>query len=555
MERLFQTHRIRRSAEAAPLWRMTTLDEGGLEAPVSMPVPGVWETHPRLRHYRGRAVYEQTLQCGGNVRLQFGGVSFRARVLMDGQELCRHYGAYTAFDAVAENLTAGSHLLQVEVDNRFGEDSALHVINDYYSYGGITRPVLVEEVAQAYITALHVTPLYTDCGWHAKVEAKVRSLTDAPTTYQLCIAVEGQPEIQLQCAFAGREEITLCTTVDCAGVVPWQPLKPKLYRISAVLEADGQPVDDLMDRFGFRRVEVLGKDILFNGEKLLLKGFNRHEDYGAFGCAVPLSAMQQDLDLMLDLGCNCVRTCHYPNDPLFLDLCDEAGLLVWEESHARGLSEKQMRNPHFMEQTLLCTREMVRQHYNHPAIFIWGCLNECADDCEFGADCYRQVYSLLHQLDSSRPMTAALLERAGGRVYGDSDVVSINMYPKWYYDGSVAGQLDAKLKEINAGGGMGKPVIISEIGAGAIYGFHDPFGRAKWSEERQADILREQLEVLLPHPDVSGVFLWQFADCRVCDECFAGRPRSYNNKGIVDEYRRPKLAYQVVRELFRQQKD
>ena len=75
----------------------------------------------------------------------------------------------------------------------------------------------------------------------------------------------------------------------------------------------------------------------------------------------------------------------------FLDLCDEMGLLVWEEAHARGLQEEQMRNPNFMPQTRQCVREMVAQHRNHPSIFIWGCLNECADNCDYGADCYREV--------------------------------------------------------------------------------------------------------------------------------------------------------------------
>ena len=72
-------------------------------------------------------------------------------------------------------------------------------------------------------------------------------------------------------------------------------------------------------------------------EPVFLKGFNRHEDYGDIGCAIPLQLMAQDMDLMQDMGANAVRTCHYPNDERFLDLCDERGIMVWEENHARGL--------------------------------------------------------------------------------------------------------------------------------------------------------------------------------------------------------------------------
>jgi len=193
---------------------------------------------------------------------------------------------------------------------------------------------------------------------------------------------------------------------------------------------------------------------------------------------------------------------------------------------------------------------MVNQHYNHPAIFIWGCLNECADDTDYGADCYRQTYRLLDELDTSRPMTAALLERAGGKVFGDSDVVSVNIYPRWYHNTPVKDGMDRKMAEIAAGGGGDKPLIISEIGAGAVYGCHDPIGEAKWSEERQCTILREQITTVLNHPACSGIFIWQFADVRVDEGWAMGRPRTHNNKGVVNEYRQPKMAYRLVKELF-----
>ena len=98
MTRMFQTHRIRKSREADPVWMLMTPDEGGLEQPEKTVVPGVWESHPRLRNYRGRGIYEQMIRCGGNVRFFFGGVSFRARVILDGRLLAEHYGAYTGFE-------------------------------------------------------------------------------------------------------------------------------------------------------------------------------------------------------------------------------------------------------------------------------------------------------------------------------------------------------------------------------------------------------------------------------------------------------------------------
>lgn len=94
-------------------------------------------------------------------------------------------------------------------------------------------------------------------------------------------------------------------------------------------------------------------------------------------------------------------------------------------------------------------------------------------------------------------------------------------------------------------------MIISEIGAGAVYGYRDP-GAMKWTEEHQAEILVRQIDAVLSSEECSGIFLWQFADCRVDESWFEKRPKSANNKGVVDEYRRTKLAYAAVRECFAQ---
>ena len=533
------------------MWTLTTLDEKGLSAPMKVLVPGAWETIPALHNYRGRAVYEQKLSCDGNVRFVFGGVSFWAKVYLDDVLIGEHYNAFTAFEAVARGVAPGEHTLRVEVDNRFSEESTLHFGNDYYSYGGITRPVAAEVLDDVYVRQLHVTPIWSDKGWQAQVEATVASLADEPLDCSVCVEVADSVAAVNDVEVSPNGETVVSCVVDCPGVTAWTVDAPVLYSVSAAVIVDGEPVDDLNDRFGFRTVEVVGKDILFNGEKLIIKGFNRHEEYGPFGCTIPVEAMAHDILLMKDMGCNAVRTCHYPNDPRFLDLCDEMGLLVWEESHARGIQEHTMRLPNFRPQNLACTREMVAQHYNHPAIFIWGCLNECSDDTDYGADCYRETFRLLDELDPSRPMTAALLERPGGKVFGDSDVVSVNIYPQWYYNGSVRESMDKKLREIKTGGGGDKPLIISEIGGGAIYGYHDPIGQSKWSEERQCTILREQISSVLSHPDCSGIFIWQFADVRVDESWAMSRPRTHNNKGVVNEYRQPKMAYQLVKELFR----
>jgi len=554
MLRLFETHRIRKQTELSScLWDFYTVPEEGQEA-VSLRavVPSCWESYPETVSYRGKGCYERSLFAGGNIRLEFKGVSHTAAVFLDGEKITSHYNAYTPFSTVIRDLPVGWHRLKVCVDNSFGPDSALHVENDYQSYGGITRVVALEELGAVYLVWLHVTPKKENGQWTAQIEAGIRNLSEEPFSGEVRFCVEKCGEVSISVSLEANAEGVVRAQIACAEVREWGPESPVLYTVTATVEEQGKPVDDLVERFGFREVNVSGKNILLNGKKVKIKGFCRHEDHPQFGCALPLAAMQQDLLLMKDMGANAVRTSHYPNDELFLDLCDELGFLVWEENHARGLSEEKMRNPYFERQCEDCIREMIEAHYNHPSIYIWGILNECASHTEYGRGCYQKQLDLIRQLDETRPRSFASCQFKTDICFDLPEVVSYNIYPLWYHDTSpdeYLADLYGWVQKETAG--KGKPFLITEVGAGAIYGYRTP-AKVKWSEEYQAEALEKQLTAILKCEDVSGVYIWQFCDCRVCDSWFANRPRTMNNKGVVDEYRRPKLAYEVVKKIFRE---
>lgn len=562
MLRMFETHRIRKQTELSScLWDFATMPEDGAE-PVrrKMAVPGCWQNAPETRTYRGKAGYERSFWAGGNLRLEFKGVSHTAEVYLDGERIASHYNAYTPFSAVVKNVPEKEHRLRVIVDNSFGPQSALHVENDYQSYGGISRGVSLEELGSAYVSGLHVTPQRVEKGWRALLEAEVVNLTDQSFEGKLCFAISEakdpgteQKPMTIICPvfLAGDEKQKVRTELLCPDVKEWNPDTPNLYMVTALLENEtGQAEDDLIDRFGFREVKVEGKDILMNGKKLRIKGFCRHEDHPQFGCSLPFSAMWQDLLLMREMGANSVRTSHYPNDEVFLDLCDETGMLVWEENHARGLSEEAMGNPNFERQCEDCIREMIKAHYNHPSIYIWGILNECASHTEYGKSCYEAQLSLIRSLDKTRPRSFASCQFKTDICLGLADVVSYNIYPLWYHNTPVKDFLEDLYNWIQESTeGAGRPFLITEVGAGAIYGYRTP-EKVKWSEEYQAETIEKQLAAILSHEGTSGVYLWQFCDCRVCGSWFPTRPRTMNNKGIVDEYRRPKLACETVKRIY-----
>ena len=555
MIRTFKTHDVRKQMELTEsLWEFEPCagNYAGQKFPVA--VPGCWESHPLFADYRGEGIYRKTFQAQGNVRIECKGVSHTATVYLDGHEIGHHYNAYTPFSVVVSDLEPGRHMLEIKADNRFHKDSALHVPNDYMSYGGISRGVVVEELSDLYLEYVHVKTYRENEQWHVQVKAAVNVLKIGQNDEE-DITIQGKIKdtaFEWKLTDTAKKHYEFCTDLKIDGIEEWSPETPVLYQVELQMLREDEVIDDLIERFGFREICVQGKYILLNGKRLRIKGVCRHEDHPDYGCALPYQTIYNDLVLIRQMGANSIRTAHYPNDEIFLDLCDELGILVWEENHARGLEEDRMKHPLFEEQAEQVIWEMIFYHYNHPCIFIWGILNECASETLFGRSCYEKQFRLIREMDDSRPCTFASCKFFGDICFDLPDVVSCNLYPRWYVDKPVRDYLNEVYDWIvEDGNGKGKPFIVSEIGAGGLYGCHNAY-HGKWTEEYQADALSEQVSECLKFSESMGVYIWQFCDVRVSSEWFAGRPREMNNKGVVDEYRRPKAAYGRVKEIFEQ---
>lgn len=551
MIRTFSTHNIREQRELTGCyWEFSPCQGENAGNVYQVATPGCWENHPDFTGYRGEGIYKTNFYAGGNIRLEFKGVSHTATVFCDNKQIASHYNAYTSFSTVLKNIPEGVHTLEIKADNRFSKDSALHIPNDYMSYGGINRPVVLERIYDVYIHWIHVTPKLISGKWMSEVQVKLENIVGTIQKVNVTIELAGQKKVLEGIEIEGNSDKILNESLYFDEVEMWLPENPKLYHVTTILEKDGVLIDDMIDRFGFREVKIEGKNILLNGRKIRLKGICRHEDHPQFGAALPFAAMAADLEIVKHLGANSVRTAHYPNDEIFLDLCDEQGILVWEENHARGLSLEDMQNPNFEPQAEQVIIEMIQAHYNHPSIYIWGILNECASDSEYGKECYEKQFKLIKKLDNSRPHSFASCKFKTDLCFGLPDIVSYNIYPLWYHDTPVDEYLDDLYQWVqNETNGVGKPFLITEIGAGGIYGCRNSHN-SKWTEEYQASTLDKQITTVLSYEECSGVYIWQFCDIRVSDEWSWVRPRTMNNKGIVDEYRRRKLSYDVVKKIF-----
>ncbi|NUQ90982.1 MAG: beta-galactosidase [Glycomyces artemisiae] len=552
MARRFPPHVLRPVTDLDGVWDFAYLgdvepddvDPATLVFDDVMAVPGCFDATPAYAGRRGLAAYRTRVAVQpGLQRLVFEGVQHWCRVLWNGEPIRDHAGGFTRFTAETRS-DGGEAEVIVLVDNRFGERSPLHMEHfDWYHFGGISRSVALHRLGPVRIDALAVDTLSVD---DRRVEVRIDYTADAPATVPLALSCDGRALLaeDVDLDTAG----TLVRTVEIPWAAPWTTAEPHLSVLAAELGGD-----DLRERFGLRRIAVEDARLTLNGEPLTLLGVNRHELHPQFGHAQPAGLLVADVQQLKDLGANFVRGSHYPLDPLFLDLCDEAGLLVWEESIGWQYPVEHLTDPAFVEAQLAHIDEMVAAARNHPSVILWGILNECPSWSEAGYPVYERLLGRLRELDATRPVTYASLNAHDDKCFDLVDVVSANTYPGWYW-GDVPGipaELDRIAAHVDALGHAGKPLIISEIGAGAVPGWNDA-NRSLWTEDYQTDLLTTVVDHVIGHDRISGLAIWVFGDFRTTEhrDMLLKRPRGVNDKGVVDEYRRPKQSYGAVRERF-----
>lgn len=557
MIRLFDEHLKRRVTSLDGAWMAEADPKGdgearGLASALKdghrVTVPSVWNTELSMLEYEGTVWYEKQIYTeGGTVRLRFGAVMTAAKVYFDGEPVGEHYGGFSEFSFILRDISEGVHTLTVAVDNTFDEAAIPQPTVDWYHYGGITRSVSLERLSGLCVLGMRLEySLDGSCvGASAVLELYNADGEDITDTVTLFLDGDGIASEEYTLA-AGEARTVRIDNIEISGIERWSPESPRLYGLIAATSTD-----DLYDRVGFRTVTVSGRDILINGEKVILRGVNRHEEHPDFGMAPPVSVMLRDLEIIEGANCNAIRGSHYPNHPAFLDLLDERGILFWSEIPiwGHGFTPEQLADERIIERGLNMHREMVREHFNHPSIILWGMHNEIDSNTEAGKNISKIYYEFLKENGGERLVTYASDRRDNDISMEYCDVISLNQYVGWY-DGAFRDwdhYLDT-MEEHFEKNGLTKPVIMGEFGAAAIYGHHT-FDGLKWTEEYQAKLISECIE-RFNRRGFAGTFVWQYSDIRTSKEMGLNRARSFNNKGIVNEYRRPKLAYGAVKAAY-----
>ena len=506
--------------EFTPEWSDAFARGEGNAVPVRLPhtvreIPLHYADHNAYQMICG---YRRTLELGKELEgkrlfLQFDGAAHIATVYLNGRQLAHHRTGYTGFrveitDAV---ILGEENLLTVKLDTRENPQvPPFGFVIDYLTYGGLYREVWLDVREKSFIEDLSITT------------PTLNTLKIKPTLQNgdgCILLVELMKGARLLVKKAFKSGGTM--TIDCPKVKPWDTEHPILYTCRVTLLKIGKVMDQQTHKVGFRTAEFRGDGFYLNGKKTFLRGLNRHQSYPYVGYAVPKHLQREDARILKEeLGCNAVRTSHYPQSHHFMDACDRLGLLVFTEIPGW----QHIGDENWKEQAVENTREMVLQYRNHPSIILWGVrINESQDDDDF----YRRTNEVAWDLDSGR-------FTSGVRNLEKSSLIE-DVYS--YNDFSHTGDNPGCKPKRSVTTDMNKALLITEHN-GHMFPTksHDPWSKRQEHAMRHLRVLNDAA-VDGGH---AGCFGWCMFDYPTHKDFGSGDRVCHH--GVMDAFRNPKLA-------------
>jgi len=375
---------------------------------------------------------------GRPVFIQFGGVQSAFYLWVNGEKVGYSEDAFTPAEfEITRFLKAGSNVLAAEVihhsDGSYLEDQ------DYWRLAGIFRDVFLWSSPAVHIRDFQVLTNLDDQYRHATLEltVKVRNYggnsVPAPAVMAELLDAQGKRVLNERLTTADQlasgQEITLKATPGVQNPSKWTAESPNLYTLAlSLVDSSGRAQEVFAIRIGFREVVIRDAQLLVNGVPITVKGVNRHEFDPDHGRVLTRESMIKDILLMKRHNINAVRTSHYPNNPIWYDLCDEYGLWVMDEANVEShelwekgiyLTEKPEWRKAFVDRGVA----MVERDKNHPSIIFWSMGNETGWGANFDG-----MYAEMKKLDPSRPIHYESRNPAYAPTLSRYDIIS-TMYP------------------------------------------------------------------------------------------------------------------------------
>lgn len=520
----------------------------------TMVVPGCFDMMPKWYLKRGTAVYSRSFVLDEDKKegyLVIDGMGLRGKFMLDGKDLGLYALPYSRLEIPTGELKAGRHTLTAALDNRFDWKTTKLALSyyDFYFYGGFYHGVSLK---------FDNRKLFVRTSDLQRGEVEIEAVNFPEKDFEALVSFDGASPRKLRFT-----DSRVKATLQNASL--WSPETPNLHTVKVAVDG----LAPCSARFGLRTIVAKDKHIYLNGEKLFLKGVNRHESNMQYGTSTTEDLMLRDLQLIKATGANFIRGAHYPQSQRFLDLCDEVGILVWEESlgwgndqdYTTGKNNSEVKDPEWQKLQIEQTRLMVRNSFNHPSVIIFGFLNECGSFKPHVKDIVDALIRTIKAEDSGRLVTFACNMIEGDLCCENVDLVSFNTYPGIIpAQPGAADEFHKKVSErftqitkIFRERYPDKPIMCSETGTAALYGERDP-GAAVLTEEFQIEYLSYVLDTIWNNPDLSGFSIWQFCDNRVNHRngraVDSGKRMGYSQAGIFNAERMPKLSVKTVTDYF-----
>ncbi|WP_437919028.1 glycoside hydrolase family 2 TIM barrel-domain containing protein [Sphingobacterium sp. LRF_L2] len=353
-----------------------------------------------------------TTEKGKNLSIDFGGAYRYTEVWINGQYLGKHINGYLSFryDLTPYLRYGAKNVIAVRVDNSLQPNSR------WYSGSGIyrdvhlvwTNPIYVEQ-DETFIT----TPLVAEDKGIIRVRTQIHNPNNKGLFLQYRV-LDNQGKVVAQKKTALKRN-TVDEQIAVSSPQLWDVVSPYLYTVALSVQDDkGVTIDHLDYRTGFRTIAFdIDKGFVLNGKPLKLLGVCLHHDLGALGAAFNKSAAKRQLLMMKDMGANAIRTAHNPPATELLDLCDELGLLVYDEAYDMWQKRKNKFDYHldFKEHHIADLKAFIKRDRNHPSVILWSIGNEIREQFDStGTVLTQEMSSVVKHLDDTRPVTAALTE-------------------------------------------------------------------------------------------------------------------------------------------------
>lgn len=548
-------------------------------------IPHCWNAEDSYKtkdYYRGAGWYRKNIVIpakyeGKRLFIRFDGASLQSNVYVNGKHVGNHKGGYTAFcfDVTDYLLIGKKNVIAVRVDN--SEQDIAPLSADFTFFGGIYRDVWLLSVDKVHFDMENMaspgvfieTPSVSEKEAMVLIRGVIQNKDKGNRKLKLSNIVLDNKGVTVSKEIISlnvKKGEKLAFSISAKSITNpnlWSPQSPYLYSVeTSILDAKTNAViDKVVNPLGFRWFSfdaITGFQL--NDKPLKLNGVCRHQDQQYLGSALSDEQHRRDMQMIKNLGANFIRISHYPQDDAILEQCDRLGLIAWEEIPIVNYIAP---NEDFAATCESQLQEMIRQHYNHPSIMMWGYMNEImlgtlkkSEEPNYAflkqqtTALAQRLKKVLHEEDKARVSVVAQHENVPAYdnlgLSSIANVMGWNLYQGWYGDTVYDfGKFMDRQHSLHPE----RPHIISEYGAGSDIRIHSLQPECfDFSIEYQQFYIEEMMKMINKRSYIAGSSLWNFIDfgSAVREESMP----HINNKGITYANRKPKDVYYYYQSLW-----